>query len=401
MLKKIYNLLSDNFYFCLFYLFTNLIVVTILKDIPHINVLSKIGLLWGILIACSNFVKIVKRKPNLFEISLLAFLLLTLIFNLIFYRDVENIKIWIVNFVILIGIFFVNVDKDRKQLKKELKVISNFIVVFTFIMSLISSILYITNKTIVINNVIYGNNQGLYIYKNSLAIAAAISILVSVYMRAAYKEWQYKKYYLINIILQIFCLIYAKGMSAYLLLIAIPFVLIFMRYKNKYFRAAMIIIPSVFCIGGFALYHDKLYDFLSARNELWYSAWLSIKNNFFVGIGNSNLVETVYSMRPGVVLPGIEDGGLHNIYLQIFTANGFIGLCSFLLALYVIASYLIKSSDKSYGPNRRISMILLSLLVGILFVNLFESNLIYVVSFISIIFWTYCGYFISIKMSKK
>ena len=158
----------------------------------------------------------------------------------------------------------------------------------------------------------------------------------------------------------------------------------------------MIIIPAIFCIGGFALFHDKLYNFLSARNELWYSAWLLIKQNSLVGVGNSSLVEKVYSMRPGVILPGIEAGGLHNILLQITTANGFIALILFLIIIYNAFIFIIKKVDLSFGKDRKLDLILLSLVTGILFVNLFESNLIYIVSFIPIIFWTYLGYFISI-----
>ncbi|MDD6795256.1 MAG: O-antigen ligase family protein [Clostridiaceae bacterium] len=401
MLKKIYNTLGDNFYFCLFYLITNLIVVTVLKDIPYINILSKIGLVWGIIIVLINTIKIYKRKPTLIELTIFVFLAFTLCLNLIAYRNGENLKVWAVNSVILLAIFCINTNKDTGKLKKELKVISNAMIIFTFIMSLISTIMYYGNITFTLNEVIYGDNQGLYIYKNSLAIASSISILISVYLITEYKKSKYKIFYLLNIFLQLFPLFYSNGRSAVYLYIAVPFVLIFMRYKNKYFRGAMIVIPAMLGIGGFAVFHEKLYTVLSARNELWYSAWLSVKNNLFSGVGNSELVETVYSMRPGVVLPGIEDGGLHNIYLQIVTANGIIALILFLIVLYAIFVFLVKSVDKSYGNNKKVGLVLLSMLVGILFVNLFESNLIYIVSFISIIFWIYTGYFVSIKYSEK
>ncbi|HEY5525505.1 MAG TPA: O-antigen ligase family protein, partial [Clostridium sp.] len=254
-------------------------------------------------------------------------------------------------------------------------------------------------------NQIYGENQGesqgLYVYKNSLAIAASIGLLVSVYMLVKYRDDKTKFFHLLNVLLQIIPLVFSNGRSAYFLVIAIPFVLIFMKFKIKSFRSAMILVPCIFSIGGFALFHEKLYNFLSSRNELWYSAWLAIKENPILGVGNDSLLDKVYSMRPGVVLPGIEVGGLHNIYLQILTANGAIALILFLIFIYFIFSFLIKNLDKSYGAYRKVGIVLLSLLVGILFVNLFESNLIYIVSFISIIFWTYLGYFVSSKCKKN
>ena len=98
-------------------------------------------------------------------------------------------------------------------------------------------------------------------------------------------------------------------------------------------------------------------------------------------------------MRPGVVLPGIEAGGLHNIYLQIITSNGIISLIILLCLLGAIIYALATKIDLLKGTDKILNGILLVLIFGILFVNLFESNLIYITSFISIIFWSYLGYF--------
>jgi O-antigen ligase len=316
-----------------------------------------------------------------------------------------NLKIWLVNFIILSSVFYINLDKSHDQLEKELKILSNFIAVFTFIFSLASTIMYFANITLTFGNDLFGmvngEFQGLYIYKNSLAIAASIGLLVSVYMLVKYRDDKTRVFHLLNVLLQIIPLVFSNGRSAYFLVIAIPFVLIFMKFTSKTFRSAMILVPCIFSIGGFALFHERLYDFLSARNELWYSAWLSIKENPIFGVGNEVLVDKVYSMRPGIVLPGIEVGGLHNMYLQIITVNGAIALILFLIFIYFIFSFLIKNLDKSYGAYKKAGIVLLSLLVGILFVNLFESNLIYIVSFISIIFWMYLGYFVSSKFKKN
>ena len=49
--NDIKNLLSktvfNNFYFILFYLIINLCFVTLLKEVPFLNLFSKIALLWG------------------------------------------------------------------------------------------------------------------------------------------------------------------------------------------------------------------------------------------------------------------------------------------------------------------------------------------------------------------
>lgn len=409
MFKKITNILSNNLYFGLFYLFISLCFTSILKEIPFLNILSKLAIIWGVFLTLYHIVKIIKRKPTMMELSIIIFLVFTLIINLIFYHSIDNLKVWIINFIFLLGLFHVNLEKDIKTLKKEVSIISYFISSFTFIFAFISNILLIMKKSFIINGTLYGYDTvkdlypGLYIYKNALAIASGIGILITVYLlfennNASIKL---KTFFRFNILVQVISLIFSKGRSAYFLVIAVPFVLLFMHIKNKSIRKALIIVPSIACISGFAAFHDRLYTFLSARNELWYSAWLLIKQNFVFGVGNESLVQNVYSMRPGVILPGIEDGGLHNIFMQVLTANGFISLILFICILYFNLSFLVKKADFSYAKERRLDLVLLSLLFGIVFVNLFESNLIYIVSFISIIFWTYLGYFTSIKLNKK
>lgn len=405
-MKKITNIIFNNFYFCLFYLFSSLCFVTILKEIPHINLLSKIYLLWGAILVLFHTIKIYKRSPNLMEISIFIFLGFTLIINLLFHRSMGNLTPWIVNCIMLLGVFFISTDKSPKELKKELSIISNFIVIFTFIFSVLYIILLASNISFTLNDTTYGIGKdlgGLYVYNNALSIAAGISFLLSMMLLILHKNAsiKVKLFYRINIILQIFTLVFSQGRSAYFLILAIPFVYLYTWIKKKAIRYALVIVPTISAITIFSLWHEKLYSFLSSRNELWYSAWLVIKQNFFFGVGNESLVEKVHEVRPDVVLPGIEAGGLHNIFLQMTTANGILTLILFIFILFFTLSYLIKQVDKSYGNNKKIDLILLSLIVGIIFINLFESNLIYIVSYISIIFWTYLGYFISIKKNEK
>ncbi|MDY2729780.1 MAG: O-antigen ligase family protein, partial [Clostridium sp.] len=273
-------------------------------------------------------------------------------------------------------------DKSKELLNNELNIISNLFIGFTFVFSTASTIMYIFKISFVLFDTTYGLNQGLYVYKNTLAIAAAISFVLSFYCYIKSTNKTIKIFYIINAILQIFNVFYSGGRSALLLLLAIPFVFVFLYIKNNMFRCALIIVPAITCIGIFAKFHDKLYKFLSARNELWYSAYMLFKSHLLTGVGNSSLVDKVYSMRPGVVLPGIEAGGLHNIYLQIITSNGIISLIILLCLLGAIIYALATKIDLLKGTDKILNGILLVLIFGILFVNLFESKLIYITSFI-------------------
>ena len=133
----------------------------------------------------------------------------------------------------------------------------------------------------------------------------------------------------------------------------------------------------------------------SGRMNLWISAFDVIKNNILFGVGNSNLIPSVTAVRETELL-GIEAGGLHNMFLQLITVNGVIAFIIFVL--FIIASYItiVKCYDNNKSNFYKNYFIITSLVTGILLINLFESNILYIISFISILFWTYLGYLISL-----
>ena len=82
-------------------------------------------------------------------------------------------------------------------------------------------------------------------------------------------------------------------------------------------------------------------------------------------------------------------GNFHNILVTIFVSSGILGLVSFLLLLgYIIKrflTYLIVSKKNS-------EKLIMILFFGILFGQLFESQIMYSTNFINIIFWLIIGY---------
>ena len=115
--------------------------------------------------------------------------------------------------------------------------------------------------------------------------------------------------------------------------------------------------------------------------------------------GELHLIETTPSGRTYIWKNAIKmgstkpifgiGGNFHNIFVTIFVSSGVLGLVSFLLVLaYVIKrflTYLIvskKNTDK----------LIMILFFGILFGQLFESQIMYSTNFINIIFWLAIGY---------
>lgn len=402
------NLITNKFYLKMLYIFVGISFATVISNFPYFNLLNKAALAYGILLIFINIVEILffkKRKFHFFEIFLYSFLIFTLYLNLTQYKLTENLKVWLVNLMILTVLFSIDSYKNKKQLNKELNIISYFIAAFTFILSSISLALIFLNKNIspILKFIEQSNLEsyiGLFKNENSFGIAAGISLIVSLYLFFENKNLLAKGFLSLNIILQAVSIFISKGRSSYLLLLAIVFVFLFLNFKNIYFRTAIIGLPiAASVIGFFTLPSDLLHKILTGREYLWQSAFRLIAKYPLTGVGNVNKVGRLQDVRVAY-LQGLEAGGLHNIFFEILCVNGIIATILFVLLLIFILIFLFKKISKLKYDDKIKKGLLLSLIVGIIFVNLLESSLIYIISFISIIFWIYTGYLISLLITR-
>lgn len=408
--KKIFDYIEKSrFYFKLFYLFVSLTFVTALVTIPRIHVLSKIALFWGIIIILYMvFDGYKKRKLYWFDIALQIFLIFTLILTLIFYRTKENLVIWLVNSILFISIYTIDIFRNKKDLIREMKIITYFYTIFMALASAISLFMRFFNQTIQVGEYLFaGSKGGLFENKNAISIAAAITIALCLYLNYSIKINKIKLYCLGNILLQLITMMVFRGRSAILIVIAMFYTAAFIYIKNKYIRITMISLSIIFIIASTTIIigtdwnYTSIRLYTSGRSNLWRTAWEVIKWYPLIGVGKTALFDSMMEARVTWDLPGLQYGGLHNIYFQIITVNGLISLILFILFLCGILIFLLKHIDNLKRKERLRMSILVSMLVGILAVNAFESTLIYFVSFISMIFWIYLGYIISILDNRN
>lgn len=406
VLEKIYEVIDNRLYFRLLYLFVSISFVTILSCIPGIKILNTLALAWGILLILFMIFNDYKtRKIYKFDIPLAGFIIITLIFNLTVYRDIENIKKWIFNIILLMSIYTINVFRSKKINIRELDIITYFYTIIMFPLSLGSLYMIFLKKTIEIKGIAFGyidgHTNGLFVNENALSIAAALAVVMSIYLNSKTKNKKVNLLLIINIVLQIIAMIEGRGRSSALVIIAVVYLYLLTYYKNKYFRTMLLIVPVILGCICFTFDENKLHSFTSGRNILWKSASLVIKEHPLTGVGNNDLIEAVRNAREVEYLPGIEGGGLHNIYVQIATTNGLIALGFIVIFLISIITFMIKKLDKLKRKEKFQMTTMTSMIVGIAAVNVFESNLVYIVSFISIVFWIYLGYLISILDNKN
>ena len=141
---------------------------------------------------------------------------------------------------------------------------------------------------------------------------------------------------------------------------------------------------------------SHIRDFTSGRTSLWESASIVIQENPVTGVGYDNMIEAVTSARETDDLPGLSTGRLHNIYIETATVNGIISLVMILSFIVILFVFIINRLDHLRKKEKFEMTTLTSMILGIIAVNLIESTLIYIISFISMIFWIYSGYLVSI-----
>ncbi|MFT8347610.1 O-antigen ligase family protein [Clostridium saccharoperbutylacetonicum] len=406
IIKNVYEYVDNKFYFKLLYLFITLTYVTILKYIPGTNIVKNIVFAWGILLLLLLIIEDYKRrKIYKFDIPLGIFMILTLIFNLFVYKDMDNIKVWMVNLIVFTIIFTVDVFRNKKELIKEMNIISCFYVVFMFLASGASLIMYLFNMKLTIKNVVFelnGVNGGVFENKNALSIAAALAIVLCIYLNYVTQSHRLKLFWLVNIVLQVaVMMVGSHGRSADLIVIAVVYTFVFVYNKNKYLRTVLVLIPILACIGVWQVNKDNIRLYTSGRSNLWESAAVVVEQHPLAGVGYNDMIGEVKAARPISDLPGLDVGRLHNIYIETATVNGTISLLLFISFLGIILAFIVEQLDKLQRKEKIQMTTLTSLIVGIIAVNLFESNLINSANFISMIFWIYLGYLVSILDNKN
>lgn len=404
-----YNIVNNKLYFNILYLFTTFSFITALTFIPGINILTKLSIVWGLVLVVINFFEIIFKIKKIHWINIITyiFLGLTLILTLTFYPSIENIKIWVINLMLLTVFFSIDTYKAKSKLFNELNILVYFYLLLTFILSSISLGMILLGKEIKIilepiwygveNSIVY---TGLFNNENALGISAGIAFILSIYVIFHTKSKAFKSVIIVNSLIQFATVIISGGRSSYLAILALVFTFLFVYNKNTIFRIALIVVPIITGCTWLFFNPDKIYNIMHGREVLWNTAWILIKKSPFIGTGTSNLIPMMDQYKTDY-LRGIEGGGLHNIYIQLTTVNGLFSALIIIILIAFIFFLLNKKVENLNGKMKVKFTILLALFLGIALINLMESSILYSISFISIIFWSLAGYLISLLDNKS
>ncbi|WP_055667627.1 O-antigen ligase family protein [Desnuesiella massiliensis] len=404
-MRKVLNFINNRFLYKVIYILVSISFVTILGEVKLINsITSKIMILWSIYIILRDIILYKFKNYTRYHMFLILFLivfLLSIVFNT---GKVENIKIFLVAIIEFFALFSLEERASIKESINNIINLSKIMVFLSFIGGIISVMMLFFNTKITIGSNSYGISgklfSGIYNNENTLGIMAFISIILSIVVLA--NGFNRDKYiYFLNICLQIFILYKARANSAVLAMLIFIVVLIILNIKNSFIKATAILMlftSSVFT--WYKLYNTgKLSLYLNGRYAIWKTAIKVIKENMYFGVGNANVADSVIKASKAPLM-GVEGGGMHNIFIQISVANGLISSIIFILFLLFIILFIHKYIMNNYGSsNINVIILSFSLLISLIAINMFEANLIYIVSFISFTFWSMLSFILQITES--
>jgi O-antigen ligase len=401
------NLERQKFLFKKAFIIITIIYTSIISTIPRLSTLVNFMLLlWAAGIFALAYVKEKRPTIKINRLLLVMFLFLSTITILINKNLSSNLKILSLTVMQFFLLYDYNNTADKERVYKELYDLSNVYVFMTFILSSAALAMYLLDINFLYKGIAFGMTHykalaGLQIGPNTVGLTCFFSIALSMLAKRIYGRWKY--FYYLNIIIQLLVLLLSKSRGALVGLAVYVAVYFFSQLQSKRLRriTVLTVLSAVFAvsllvmnpIGGDLLVKDKELGFFSGRLLLWKPAARVIENNIILGVGVNNVVEEVRKVATAP-LPGIEGGGMHNVYIQAAVANGLLATGFIVIFFIYILVKLLNAclTGELIGIDKKVIGAMLALIESLYVINLVEAHLLYVANFAATIYWVYIGY---------
>ncbi len=149
--------------------------------------------------------------------------------------------------------------------------------------------------------------------------------------------------------------------------------------------------------------YDIKKDVSNRRFEIWLSGLDIFLKNPIVGVSRENIVAYALENMPDTYIVNntqMHFDSMHNLYVDIIVSQGLLGFIPFMLFLLFSAISLIRNLPLLFNKSEYTLMIV-SIILTVLTATLVITEIIYVDSPISTLFWSSLGYLNHICLSKK
>lgn len=378
---------------------------------------------------------------NIFLILFLGALILSSAINFK-YGVFQNAKelIWTIISFFVVG-FFCRRENNLLTTSKIVK-IQNIIIAFWFVMSLLSiitAVLQIGHVFHVRENSWVGvgitENRlfGVFVNPNSASIISVMAILFSIFQIFYNPQGALNRNFnAVNIIIQLVYISLSESRGSYMICMFLGFVLAFFlsfnffKFKGFYRFLISFFIASVFALMLFYALDliTKLFsvipsfssdievlsrygctsrignrsdyvnnnDVSNLRFSIWISAWEIFKKNWILGVSPGNILEYAKSTMPETFMAVRGYKRAHSVWFGIPLYTGICGaFCMF--GFFIKKTFDFYENYKKIGVKRTAPVLNLCALifVSVLIYGFVESEILFVNSVCSFIFWLFVG----------
>jgi len=434
-----------------------LVVLGLFTTIPYINDVGrniyKLCCAWCFLCMAYLFIKRTKIFLKLEYVLLFLFCCSYAITILVSGTEhlINEVAILGYTGMLFFAMNYCDTDRDEREIKKELSILSWIVVIITFVFSLIGFLMFLFSVSVEISHgettFVYGMREnrlwGLY-NPNSGSVLNYVSIILTLLLPK--KKLGVKIFLGINIVIQSVCFILTQSRGGWVCLIAymVIYFLFIKKYEFKETKQILkwcykAVVTAVLCVvviaGGNLLktglgyipvaieeampevedhisekdkfLHGKggrpstslerldkkennLESISTGRSALWKMGLKAYTKSPVFGIGYRSIDDVlVEEMSKGAYINS-GAGGLHNIYITVLVSCGAVGFILF--ALYLLC-VLKKVVFGLFNPNISIYGKCIMAFIPVWLVGeLAESRIVLGMNFQAIIFWIMIGY---------
>lgn len=425
----------------------------------EICVFSALGLagafliLWGLLI---KNIELNFRK-YFFQIIFLVCIVISSIVNIKygFFRNLKDFLWMSISFFVL---FLATNKVSRREKYKFLVTIQNIVIYTWLVLSFISLITFLLQINYIFHiregcwvgiGSVEGRLFGIFLNPNTASIISLISIIFSIFQLVSKTEFSAKKFINIsNIVVQFSYIVLAESRGTALVMIFCVFLVTFsvaykkLNFRNIYKIIFALLIAAISCVAVFlsmkflnwlfyclAKFVQEINPYFSEKKSknisvqrtdyienndisnlrfrIWLSAWEIFKKNWLFGVSSGNVVEYAKDVLPETFIAKRSYARAHSVWIGLPLYTGIAGA----LSMYAFFAMNFFKTCKHYFKNYFLvkikvydGMLMVSaLLTGAICVyGLVESELFFVNSICSLIFWVYFGFLVdNLKSNKK
>lgn len=299
------------------------------------------------------------------------------------------------------------------------------------------------NGQTILSGFVWGRLWGVFTDPNYAAVMSALAVTVSLYALSQHKQILLRVLYIANICLQITYIAFSDSRTGCVLVFLALAVYFYLRLaalrlgkgrlaKNALCLAAALLIA---CVGVTSVHavkrtynhivsslaqkepeadkdavsdkstlgreQDIEQDISNRRFDLWYSALETVKLRPIFGVSFESVADFAEEHLPDTYLINNDHGrynNYHNVFFNILTGQGLVGIAVFLVMVVYAALLLIKTLYRAYGTEHYLLCALIFTLLAIaLASSMFVSDIIYTISVNMMLFW----YLLGIMLAKS